>query len=114
MSGAVALFLGGSGLSVSVSPSFVSNSDSASTVVSVLVTATAANGSGSYSYSWIKKSGDFIIAMDPTAPSTRFMADSMIPEEVRNAVFFCRVTDIASGATKDSEDVLVTLMRDPL
>lgn len=114
VTGAVSLMLGGVGLSVSVSPNPVSNTGASSTVISVLVAATASGGSGSYTYQWIKSSGDNITVIDPLSPSTQFQASGMFPEEIRSAVFICRVTDSVSGIIKDSDSVSVTLARDPL
>lgn len=113
MSGALCVMLGTAEFTVSV-PGTVSNTGSSSVVTSTLVSATVLNGSGSYSHLWIWQSGDDIVALSPNASSTQFQASGLIPEQAKGAVFIDRVTDIVTGLVKDSNQIIVTLAREPI
>lgn len=112
MSGALCVMLGTVDFTVSV-PETVSNTRSTPIVTSSLVSATVLNGSGSYSHLWIWQNGDDIEALSPNASSTQFQA-RLVPDQVKEAVFIDRVTDIVTGLVKDSNQITVTLAREPI
>ena len=97
------MFIGGqSPLAANVSSVNVSATVASETVTSDPVTCTASGGSGSYTYSWVKVSGGAISAVSPSSAATQFTASGMRPNETRNAVFRCDVSDGFTSVSSQS------------
>lgn len=81
-------------LTVEVEPPTLFQIGNTATITTLMfATATASGGTGSYSYTWEKVSGDAIVPVDGNHFTTQFQGTGFSPQEVRVAVYRCKVDD---------------------
>lgn len=105
---------GGGTFAVEISTTEVTKTGStragAKTLTTVPVIVTASGGAGGYTYAWARLSGDVeIAATTPAAASTTFSA-TLDPDEYKEALFECTVTDAAAQVIKKQVTVKMTLV----